>query len=85
MSDEEENHPITIPQPRLLAAVAATSGARSLCKSAKSRRQLDPAVVHLLATPPKGQQGHPCTPRGQGTAQQVTQSNYTGGSEERPF
>lgn len=34
-------------------------GARSFCKSADSGRQLDPAVVHSLATPPKGWQGHP--------------------------
>lgn len=39
----------------------------------------------LLQPHPKDSKITPCSPPGQGTAQQVEQSNYTGGNEERPF
>lgn len=54
-----EKLPSYLSQPRLLCMVADTSGAPSFCKSAHSGQQLDPAVVHSPATPPKGQQNHP--------------------------
>lgn len=58
-SDKEENYPITLLQSRLQSS-RHTSGARSLCKSAKGHQQLDPAAALPPATPPKGCQGHSC-------------------------
>lgn len=58
-SDKEKNYPIILLQSRLQCS-RHTSGACSLCKSAKAQQQLDPAALLPPATPPKGCQGHPC-------------------------
>lgn len=58
-SDKEKNYPITLLQSTLQCS-RHTSGACSLCKSAKAQQQLDPAALLPPAAPPKGCQGHPC-------------------------